>query len=414
MYNNFNENQNNTGKVNNESYNEFTYYPPNENPSKKHNKSRAVLNTLLALTTVVAIGTTSLVGYTLLSGKYAITKNDDSSQAVFADADSSGTKTESVRTDIPTLTQLSTPTDALTIPEIVEKVSPSVVGISCMLTTGGQATGTGIIMSEDGYILTNAHVVSGAKDVSVVLSKALDSEQIDAEIIGSDAQTDIAVLKIDKKNLPAAEFGTSSELVVGEAAIVIGNPLGFELEGSVTAGIISALDRNLTIEDREMNLIQTDASINNGNSGGPLINAYGQVVGITSAKINSAYADGLGFAIPIDDAMPIVEDLMKYGYVKGRPVVGISGENITEIYSQYYGIPQGFIVRDVTEGSGADKAGIKEGDIVIGINGELITTIEEFNNIKANFKAGDTITVSLYRNNKRTDVEVVLGENKPD
>lgn len=416
MYNDFNENQNNSGKVNNDNYNynEFTYYPPNENSPKKRNKSRAVLNTLLALTTVVAIGTTSLVGYTLLSGKYAITKNDESSQEVFADADSSGTKTESVRTDIPTLTQLSTPTDALTIPEIVEKVSPSVVGISCMLTTGGQATGTGIIMSEDGYILTNAHVVSGAKDVSVVLSKALDSEQIDAEIIGADAQTDIAVLKIDKKNLPAAEFGTSSELVVGEAAIVIGNPLGFELEGSVTAGIISALDRNLTIEDREMNLIQTDASINNGNSGGPLINAYGQVVGITSAKINSAYADGLGFAIPIDDAMPIVEDLMKYGYVKGRPVVGISGENITEIYSQYYGIPQGFIVRDVTEGSGADKAGIKEGDIVIGINGELITTIEEFNNIKANFKAGDTITVSLYRNNKRTDVEVVLGENKPD
>lgn len=414
MYNDFNENQNNSGKGTNDSYNEFTYYPPNENSSKKRNKSKAVLNALLALTTVVAIGTTSLVGYTLLSGKYAITKNDDSSQAVFADAESSVAKTESVRTDIPTLTQLSTPSDALTIPQIVEKVSPSVVGISCILTTGGQATGTGIIMSEDGYILTNAHVVSGAKDVSVVLSKALDSEQIDAEIIGADTQTDIAVLKISKTNLPAAEFGTSSELVVGEAAIVIGNPLGFELEGSVTAGIISALDRNLTIEDREMNLIQTDASINNGNSGGPLINAYGQVVGITSAKINSAYADGLGFAIPIDDAMPIVEDLMKYGYVKGRPVVGISGENITEIYSQYYGIPQGFIVRDVTEGSGADKAGIKVGDIVIGINGELITTIEEFNNIKANFKAGDTITVSLYRNNKRTDVDVVLGENTPD
>lgn len=400
-------------------YNEYSYYPSpdgNSSKKKKKGKSRILLNSLMVVTMVVALGTTSLIGYTLLSGRYNISSptNAGAGDTITApdknSAVSTPTDNETVRTDIPTLTQLSTPEDALSIPEVVNKVSPSVVGISSVTSTG-VATGTGIIMSSDGYVLTNAHVVKGGTEITVVLSKTFDSEQIKAEVIGSDEQSDIAVLKIDKENLPAAEFGKSSELVVGEAAIVIGNPLGFELEGSVTAGIISALDRTLTIDDRELNLIQTDASVNHGNSGGPLINAYGQVVGITSVKIESTYGEGLGFAIPIDDAMPIVEDLMKYGYVKGRPSLGISGEDITEIYSMYYGIPQGFIVRAVTKGSAAEKAGIRENDIIIGINGQLISTISEFNKIKAEFKAGDTISVSVYRDGARKDIDVVLDES---
>lgn len=396
---------------NTEGYNEFSYYPPNEAKQKRRNKKGHFLGALLAVMTVVAIGTTTLVGYTLLSGKYQISKagsNENSSSQ--SGKNNSLENTNNSRTNIPTIAQLSTPDDALSIPEIVDKVAPSVVGIAC--TSGNaSATGTGIIMSEDGYILTNAHVVNGANQISVVLSKALDSEQLEAELIGMDVQTDVAVLKVKKTGLPAVDFGTSSELVVGEAAIVIGNPLGFELEGSVTAGIISALDRELTIEDKEMNLIQTDASINSGNSGGPLINAYGQVIGITSAKINSTYGEGLGFAIPIDDALPIVEDLMEHGYVK-RPVFGVSGENINEVYAQFNNVPQGFIVRAVTEGSGAEKAGIKINDIIIGINGETITTIEQFNKIKSDFKAGDTIKVSYHRNGKTSTVEVVLIESQ--
>ena len=233
---------------------------------------------------------------------------------------------------------------------------------------------------------------------------------VEAELVGRDTQSDIAVLKIDKKDLKPATLGTSSEIKVGEASIVIGNPLGFELKGSVTAGIISATDRTLTVEDRTMKLIQTDASINNGNSGGPLINAYGQVIGITSVKVSSTYGEGLGFAIPIDEAIPIINDLMEYGYVTGRPTLGISGKNITEVYSQYYGVPEGFLIADMTSGGPADNAGLEIGDIIVGINGTTIKTVEELNAIKENFKAGDTVTIAYYRNDKINSVELVLGD----
>lgn len=405
MFNNFDNNNND--------YNEFSYYPDNRN---NNGKSGRVAVVLIILMTIIAMATVGTVAMSLSNEKRGNTDNNSNTGSLSANASADTNVSDQTqttvnnRTNIPTLTQLSTPEDALSIPEIVQKVSPSVVGISCT-TYQGTVTGTGFIISEDGYIITNAHVVSGGSNFQVLLSKDLGSEQFDAEVVGSDTQTDIAVLKIDKTGLPAVELGTSGELVVGECAVVIGNPLGFELSGSVTAGIISALDRELTIEDRDMTLIQTDASINSGNSGGPLINAYGQVIGITSAKINTAYGEGLGFAIPIDGAMPIVEDLIQYGYVKGRPLLGISGSNITEIYSQYYDIPQGFLVKIVNEGSAAEKAGIKVNDIVIGINGKLISSIEEFNDEKANFKAGDTITVSVYRDGEIIDLEVILGED---
>ena len=296
--------------------------------------------------------------------------------------------------------------------------------------------GSDVIISKDGYIVTNAHVVDGAQSISVVLpdsyndtsSKSDDSKSSSdsssdddednltytATLVGKDTQTDIAVLKIDAKGLTAAEFGTSADLQVGEASIVIGNPLGFSLANSVTAGIISATDRTLTVEDRTMNLIQTDASINSGNSGGPLINAYGQVIGITSAKVSSSVGEGLGFAIPIDEALPIVEDLMKNGYVTGRPSLGISGTDITSAYSSYYGIPQGFLVKSVTKGSGSEKAGIQENDIVIGINGTVISNISELNEIKNKCKVGDTVQLTIYRNKKMINVDVVLGESTED
>lgn len=408
--------------------NEFSY-----KPEKKKSGARKVLTGIVAVLSVVAIGTTSIVGYSLVTGNRLGTSTSDSQSADNQTAkskndDTVDTSTNVDRENLPTLVQLATPSDAMKIPDIVEKVSPSVVGISCM-TNQGTVTGTGIIMDKNGYIITNAHVVSGATAISVVLPSSYDNasdsskaektsntgsseddQTVKAELVGKDTQTDLAVIKIDKTGLTAAEFGKSSELQVGEVSIVIGNPLGFELANSVTAGIISATDRTLTIEDRTMNLIQTDASINSGNSGGPLINAYGQVIGITSAKINSQYGEGLGFAIPIDEATPIIDDLIKYGYVTGRPTLGISGENVTDVYSQYYDIPKGFFVRSVESGSAAEQAGIQVNDIVIGIEGNLIESIEEFNEIKENYKAGDKITVSVYRDGEIIDKEVTLGE----
>ena len=173
----------------------------------------------------------------------------------------------------------------------------------------------------------------------------------------------MAVLKVEASGLTPCEFGKSGELRIGELAVVIGNPLGLDLYGTMTTGIISGLNRTITIGENKMTLIQTQASINKGNSGGPLINAYGQIIGITSAKVNSAYGEGLGFAIPIDEALPIVDDLMEHGYVTGRPMIGISGEDITYIMSLYYRLPQGVCVRFITPESGAEAAGIKAGDI---------------------------------------------------
>jgi serine protease Do len=409
--------------------NEFSY-----NPKPKKPMGRKVLTGVIAVLCVAAIATTSIAGYTLVTGKNLV-NTDSSSSSVTKDSDSTAAASNTTvdRTNLPTIEQLSTPSDAMTIPEIVKSVSPSVVGVSCILDDG-TSTGSGIIFSEDGYIITNAHVIEDAKSISVVLpssynekgdtvtdnesttsddsdSTAEDNLTYTAELVGSDEQTDIAVLKIDKTGLTAATFGTSSELVVGEASIIIGNPLGLDLANSVTSGIISALNRTITVEDRTMNLIQTDAAVNNGNSGGPLINAYGQVVGITSAKVSSSVAEGLGFAIPIDEALPIINDLLEHGYVTGRPSLGITGSDISSSYSSYYGIPQGFLVASVSEGSGAEKAGIQKNDIVIAINDTMITSISELNEIKNKFEPGDTVTLTLYRNGKKLDVEVELGES---
>ena len=331
-------------------------------------------------------------------------KNEDDSNT--ESEDKAAEQSSTVNKDFPTLEQLAAPEDAMSLPDIYDKVAPSVVGVSCTLRNGS-ATGTGIIISEDGYIITNAHVVEDAVSVMIVDS---EMNEYSAEIIGSDAQTDIAVLKIDETGLTPCEFGSSSNIRIGELTVVIGNPLGFELYGSMSSGIISGLNRSITIGEKKMTLIQTTASITNGNSGGPLINAYGQVIGITSAKVASIYGENLGFAIPIDNAIPIINDLMKYGYVTGRPMIGISGEDITSIMSMFYRIPEGVYVRFITPDSGAELAGIKAGDIIIGADGETVTTMDDLNEIKNRFSAGDTITLTIYRDGESMDVDVVMTE----
>jgi serine protease Do len=349
---------------------------------------------------------------------------------------------------------MAAPADALTIPEIVEKALPSAVGISSTFeytSSGGgsywgfnfydnyggqgststfQATGSGIVMSSDGYIITNAHVIYDnesqykmgvAKKVQVVLNgDYYDGEtQLEATIVGYDTAEDIAVLKVNTdQKLTVAEFGDSDDLRVGELVVAIGNPLGFDLFGSVTTGIVSALNREVTINDSNMQLIQHDASINSGNSGGPLINSYGQVIGINSSKMSSNYyngasIEGLSFAIPMSHAKGVINDLINKGYVTGKPLIGISTINVTEEQSQVYGIPVGVCIAEITPGGAADLVGLKKSDIIIAVNGETVTTGTELNAIKDKFKAGDTITITAVRSGQDMTFELTLQEKVP-
>ncbi|MCQ2416495.1 MAG: trypsin-like peptidase domain-containing protein [Oscillospiraceae bacterium] len=338
--------------------------------------------------------------------------------------------------------------NAMSLPDIVEKVTPATVGVASTFLYQdtsysygmfgfGQpqrieqempATGTGIIMSKDGYIITNAHVIYDsseqyhmglAKEIQVVLNENYYEGDIkfDATVVGYDIAEDIAVLKINStQDLTVAEFGNSDDLRVGELVVAIGNPLGFELFGSVTTGIVSALDREVTINDSTMRLIQTDTAINSGNSGGPLINSYGQVIGINSSKIssnyysNSASVEGLCFAIPSSHAQKIINDLIQFGYVTGKPQIGISGVDIDETLSQRLGLPVGVYIREVESGSAAELAGLRAGDVIIGINGTTITNYEELKQAKDSYQAGDTITITVSRNNTDLDIQLILQE----
>ncbi len=311
------------------------------------------------------------------------------------------------------------PGQELDVTQIAEVVGPSVVGIVINQTyttwNGGvyeqeSGNGSGIIISSDGYIITNSHVIEGASAIDVVLNSG---ERYPAEIIGMDSKTDLAVIKINAKNLPAAVLGKSADLKVGELAVAIGNPLGLEFQGSVTAGVISALNRTMEVDGRQYTLVQTDAAINPGNSGGPLVNKYGQVIGINTVKISSSTAEGMGFAIPIDVAVPIIEELISKGYVSGRPQIGVSIRDISETMSIYYNLPVGIYVVSVSPGSGAEKADIKSGDVIIKADGKTVTTSDELNDVRDTHKVGEKIKLTVVRDGKTMDISVTLGEEKP-
>ena len=298
---------------------------------------------------------------------------------------------------------MSTSTSGLSGEEIYAKVSPSVVSVQAVsLQNGKGGTGSGVIMSADGYIITNQHVVTN-ENTGAVLDKITvvmsDGTNLPAAVKGVDQQTDLAVLKVEPAGiqLTPAEFGDSNNLKPGEEVFAIGSPGGLELANTITGGHISALNRDITIDDRVMSLIQTDAAINPGNSGGALINKYGQVIGITSAKLGISYFEGLGFAIPMDTAKPIVDELIQFGYIAGRPQIGISGRNVSEQTAAAYGIPQGVQIALVDSRSNAAAAGIQVNDIIVGINGKTITNMDEINAVKDSLKAGDKITLKLYR-----------------
>ena len=312
--------------------------------------------------------------------------------------------------------------DGLTVPEIAKLVGPSCVGIINKAKLQPQryfdpfsgryyyyqesdelvkqGSGSGIIITEDGYIVTNQHVIEDASELTVILNTG---DEYTATLVGADSKSDLAVLKINATGLTAAVLGDSSEVEVGELAVAIGNPLGQELAGSVTAGVISALNRKMTVENRSYTLLQTDAAINPGNSGGALVNRYGEVIGINSIKMSVTGVEGIGFAIAISEAKPIIDDLMNEGYVSGRSLIGIT---ISETRN-------GLSVYSVSEGSGAEAAGIQKGDLIVKANGTVVTTGEELNSIRDSKKPGEYITLTVIRDGELTDIDVKLSEDKP-
>ena len=310
--------------------------------------------------------------------------------------------------------------------QIVEMSAPSVVGIDTISTATtnsywygyGQSydvpgSGSGVILTEDGYIATCAHVVEGAKSVKVTLN---DDTAYDATIVGTDKRNDIAIIKIDATGLTPAVVGDSETLTVGSEVIAIGNPLG-ELRGTATAGIISATNRTIEVESQTMTLIQTDAAISPGNSGGGLFDATGKLIGIVNAKVSDSRAEGLGFAIPVNSVLDEISDLLNYGYVTGRPYLGVSTQDVTlrsRSGGWYYSSgTRCVMVEKVVPGSAAEQAGIQSGDLILKLGDKQVTSGDELSSAIGAYKPGDTAIITLQRNNQEMTVEVTFGEYAP-
>lgn len=310
---------------------------------------------------------------------------------------------------------------------VAKKVQPSIVAITVeysvnsifsRVPTTGTAKGSGIIISEDGYILTNNHVVNSSSssvnyfyeigEATKVTVKLYDGTEYEGTIVGTDSQTDLAVIKINKDGLSAAELGDSSSVQVGEFAMAIGSPLG--LDNSVTAGIISAVNREVKDSDgKTYTAIQTDAAINSGNSGGALVNSKGQVIGINTLKLSGEGVEGVGFAIPINSTKDIYEQLIEYNKVK-RPYIGIGGRDLDEDLAKRNNLVVGIYVQTIEEFSAAEKAGLKIGDVIIEADGTKVTTMDELNEIKNKKKIGDTINLKINRNGEEKNITVTLQE----
>ncbi|MBO5496362.1 MAG: trypsin-like peptidase domain-containing protein [Oscillospiraceae bacterium] len=298
----------------------------------------------------------------------------------------------------------------LSLQELYQKCAPSIVAISGYVNgRNGYYWGTGIILSADGLILTNAHVVEECDSVYITLP---DNSSAEAMLVGADSTSDIAILKVDASGLTPAEFGDSAALTVGEHVAAIGNPLGETFRVTLTDGIISAIDRGMSYNGHTMTLLQTNAAINEGNSGGALFNMYGQVIGVTNMKMMSSYSsiEGIGFAIPSATVRSVVNSLIRYGEVRGRTAVGITVGAIPDNLAGHYEIPSGLYVSAVTENTDAAAKGLKVGDIITHVNGEPARTTDDILNVKNALSVGDTITFTVWREGESFDVDVALVE----
>lgn len=382
------------------------------NYSKKSNKKQIA-------TTVVASFVSAVVGGACALGVY-VGLNKEPAKTI----ETSKINTNSiVETSNPNLSQVSLTNYSDTAIYAAQKALPSMVSISVEydvnymgMKKAVAGSGSGVILSEDGYILTNNHVISSADSSSfyqVSDAKSIkvkiygDDTEYSAEIIGTDSQTDLAVLKIDKTGLTAAELGDSSSVQIGEFVLAIGNP--YNLDYSVTAGIISALNREMTVENTTYNVIQADCAINSGNSGGALVNSKGEVIGITTLKLAGDGIEGVSFAIPVNETVPIYKELIEKGKIS-RPFVGISGIDLDEATAIRNGLTKGIYVDSVVSGSGAEDAGILAGDVIVSFDGKDVSTMDELNAIKNTKNIGDKIEIKLYRKSELKTFTITLKE----
>ena len=401
---------NNMGGANggsNGGYNGYSYASAPQQPPKKEKKHNKVLLRVLAGVGVVALGFGSGIGGAVVASRAGLTGNQVVVQEVQRD-----TSTDASNTG-------STDGTSMTMQQIAAVASPSVVAITTEQMSSSQTwfggyyvqsgAGSGIIISQDGYILTCAHVVSGATSVKVQLNGS--DQSYDATVVGVDSTSDIAVLKIDATGLTPAVIGDSDKLAVGETTVAVGNPLG-TLSNTVTQGIVSALNRQVTVEDNDMTLIQTDTSISPGNSGGGLFNANGELIGVVNAKSSYSEAEGIGFAIPINTAMDIAQQLIENGAV-ARPVLGVSILDIQDSSTaQQYGVSAlGVYVADVTKGGGAEAAGVQRGDRIIAIDDTAVSSTSTVKSYLADKQVGDTVTLQVEREGKVLTLNVTLGNS---
>lgn len=311
----------------------------------------------------------------------------------------------------PSVTMMLQPAggSALSLQSVYAKCLPSVVGIHADISRSEYSTGTGVVLTSDGYIVTNTHVLDGAKAVTVTTS---DGTEYSGKLVGADAVSDIAVLKIEAQGLTPAEFGDSSSLQVGDDVVSIGNPLGEQLRWTMTNGIISAINRAVEVDGKSMTLLQTNAALNNGNSGGPLINAYGQVIGINTLKMSTtddteATVEGLGFALPISSVSFVVNDIIATGSYRGAPSLGIT---VTTLEKEGGGTQVQVV--EVSGGSGAADAGIQAGDVILAADGQPISVTSDLLTVRRSHVIGDTVTLTILRDGQQFDVEVVLRSNR--
>lgn len=414
----------------NQAYQGNTQVTPPNKPKKK--KKHTGLKIIAALMCCVMISFSSVGAFVLMiqNGVVNIDQGESTNPAFTINKIIDNESTTSA-------TNMGTGVTLLTTQQVAEKMIPSVVCIQTYTTQTQQSMyygnffgygrgsegeqepedalysqGSGIIYSEDGYIITNAHVIANADKIKVITS---DGNTYEGKVIGSDEATDLAVIKIEATGLTAAEFGSSDDLRVGDEVMAIGNPGGIEFNSTVTMGYVSALDRQVQSDESSgysLACIQTDAAINPGNSGGALVNMYGQVVGINSSKIVATGYEGLGFAIPVDTAQPIITDLMNHGYVKDRAVLGISGEYIDSMSAQFYGLSAGLYVYSANSEE-AIAAGLQRADVITAIDDTQVTSLSVVQAYLANKKPGDSVTITVERalSGETLTMELVLSEN---
>lgn len=417
-YQNHNPQESNTSS----NQNGWNQFQNPQNPEPKHKKSASPYMTkkmgaLVMALCILAAGSVGFTGGMLVQNNQVPSSSQTMMNNTVGSSDNSTNVTTTQHTTADTTGSSS---GELTVSQIAAQTANSVVEITTEATSYDmymrqsvtEGAGSGVILTTDGYIVTNNHVIEGASKITVTLK---DGTSYPATLVGTDSQGDIAVLKIDATGLQPAVIGDSSELQVGDLAVAIGNPLG-QLGGTVTDGIISALDREIDLDGKTMTLLQTNAAINPGNSGGGLFNDKGELIGIVVAKSSGSGIEGLGFAIPINTAKDLIDQIMQYGYVKGRIDLGMTTVDVSnaQIAMMYRLSSTGVYIDEVEEGSNAEAAGFRSGDLILSFNGEDISTGEDLEKAIQDCKVGDTVEIIISRNGQKYSGKLTLEESKPD